>query len=261
MEAVMDKGMGEPGTAGGREAAIEELRTRLAETQHELDALTYAISHDLRAPLRTLYGFSTLLIKKHGDSLEGQPLDYLQRIISGAARLETMIEELLKLSRVGRAEMHLQTVDLSILVLTVIDELRAADPERKVEVEIEQGVACYGDPGMLRTVLYNLLQNSWKFTGATSFPRIRFFAREKSGQRRYCISDNGAGFAAGQADRLFKPFQRLHLESEFPGVGMGLALVKKIVQRHGGTVHAEGDEGAGATFCFTIAETAEMKTP
>ena len=254
----MDNGMSGPGMAGGREA-IEELRMSLAETRNELDALTYAISHDLRAPLRTLYGFSTLLIRKYGDTMEGQPLDYLQRIMAGAARLETMIEELLKLSRVGRVEMQLQAVDLSTLASMVVDELRAADSGRTVEVEIEQGLSCYGDPGMLRTVVYNLLQNAWKFTAGTSYARIGFFAREESGRRRYCISDNGAGFAAGQADRLFKPFQRLHLESEFPGVGMGLALVKKIIRRHGGSVHGEGDEGAGATFCFTVAGTADRK--
>lgn len=235
-----------------QQLVVEELRARLSEVEQELDSLTYAISHDLRAPLRTLFGFSTLLVRKYGENLEGQPLDYLRRIISGATRMETMIEELLKLSRVGRAEIRCEPVDLSAVASAVIDEMRGADPGRAVVVEIEGGLSCTGDPSMLRTVLYNLLHNAWKFTGGTPSPHIRFFAQFKNGLCFYCVKDNGAGFAAGQADRLFRPFQRLHLETEFPGVGMGLALVKKIIQRHGGIVSAEGGEGAGATFCFAV---------
>jgi len=241
-----------PDSVARQERLIEELRNRLAEAGQEHDFLMYAISHDLRAPLRTLYGFSTLLIKKYGDKLEEQPRDYLQRIIAGAARMEAMIEELLKLSRIGRAEIRHEPIDLSGLADALIGELRAADPARRVEVEVEQGLSCHGDPGMLRTVLHNLLQNAWKFTAGTPSPRIQFFARHDNGEHWYCVKDNGAGFAANQTDRLFKPFQRLHLDTEFPGVGMGLALVKKIISRHGGNVRAEGEEGTGANFCFSL---------
>lgn len=248
-------------TTWHREQTCEEVQSRLVAAEHELQSLTYAISHDLRAPLRTLYGFSTLLIRKYGEKLDGQPLDYLQRIISGAARLEAMIDALLNLSRTGMTEMHHEMVDLSAIASTVIEELRAANPERKVEVEVQQGIRCHGDSGLLRTVLQNLLHNAWKFSGNCAPTRIRLFARTENGGRWYCIADNGAGFAAGQADRLFKPFQRLHLETEFPGVGMGLALVKKIIERHGGSVHGEGAEGAGATFCFTVPEPPDELQP
>lgn len=241
-----------PDSIERQERLVEELRNRLVEAGQEHDFLMYAISHDLRAPLRTLYGFSTLLVKKYGDRLEEQPRDYLQRIISGAARMEAMIEELLKMSRIGRAEIRREQVDLSDVADALIGELRAADPARQVVVEVQQGLSCQGDPVMLRTVLYNLLQNAWKFTSGTPAPCIQFFSRHDNGEPWYCVKDNGAGFAANQADRLFKPFQRLHLDTEFPGLGMGLALVKKIISRHGGKVCAEGEEGTGANFCFSL---------
>lgn len=234
------------------ESHIKELTEQLAHARKELDELSYAISHDFRAPLRTVFGFTQLLVRKYRDSLEGQALDYLDRIGSGAARMERMIEDLLKLSRTGRAEVQREEIDATALVHSVMDELQAAEPERNVELNVQSGLGLNADPRLLRMLFQHLLENAWKFTRGVAAPRIEVMVQEMNGLTFCCVRDNGAGFTMNQADRLFRPFQRLHLESEFPGTGIGLAIVKKIVDRHGGTVMAEGAEGSGATFCFWL---------
>lgn len=234
------------------EGRIEHLTEQLSIVRKELDELTYAISHDLRAPLRSVFGFTQLLARKHSSRLDGQALDYLGRIGSGAARMEQMIEALLLLSRTGRMEVHREEVNAAAVVRSVMDELREAEPERAVELHVDDPLKLYADPRLVRLIFSNLLGNAWKFTGGVAEPRIQVVVQEMNGTVFCCVRDNGAGFAMNQADRLFRPFQRLHLDSEFPGIGMGLAIVKKIVDRHGGTVMAEGEEGRGAKFCFSL---------
>ncbi|SNB46568.1 ATP-binding protein [Geobacter sp. DSM 9736] len=241
------------GTLPETDARVAELAERLAEARGELDALTYAISHDLRAPLRTVYGFVQLLERKYRERLEGQAIEYLERIGSGIQRMEKLIADLLELSRTGTREMQRERVDLSALAHALLEDLRKSEPGRVVEVSVEPGLVVSGDPVLLRALLHHLLGNAWKFTGGKPSAHITFGTRTTGEQRQFCVIDNGAGFTPGQAHRLFNPFQRLHLESEFPGTGIGLAVVKKIVVRHGGTVTGEGEEGKGAAFCFTLA--------
>lgn len=239
-------------TSPGRGSRIDELTDQLTEARKELEELSYAVSHDLRAPLRTVFGFTQLLVKKYRDRLEGQALDYLERIGSGAARMERMIEDLLRLSRTGRMDVQREEVDATAIARSVVEELQAADPKRPCEIDVQEGMRLDADPRQLRMVFQSLLENAWKFTRHVASPRIEVRVQQMNAQTFCCVRDNGAGFTMNQADRLFRPFQRLHLESEFPGTGIGLAIVKKIVDRHGGRVMAEGAEGHGAMFCFSL---------
>ncbi|ACM21913.1 sensor histidine kinase [Geotalea daltonii FRC-32] len=236
------------------EKQLEERTLQLQEAQQELGSLNYAISHDLRSPLRNIFGFAHLLSKKYGDRLQGQGLEYLEMIMSGVARMGRMIDDLLTLSRIGRLEMKKETVDLSAMATAILQELQESQPERQTQVEVAPEIKVTGDRQLLQAALRNLLDNAWKFTRDTQPAIIRFGSRQEGDRTVYFVRDNGAGFAADQLYRLFNPFQRLHLESEFPGTGMGLAIVKKAIQRHGGRVSAEGAEGEGATFYFTLGE-------
>lgn len=226
-----------------QESPIEQ-RARQLET--ELSAFAWSVSHDLRAPLRIIDGFSEALEEEYRDGLDEKGLEYLSRIRGAAGRMNELLNALLELSRVSRDEIRRETVRLSEIAATIAADLRASDPGREVEFSIEPGVTAEGDPALLTRVLQNLLGNAWKFTSKKAAATIGFGAEEREGKRILWVRDDGAGFDPEYAGRLFGAFQRLHADSEFPGVGMGLAVVKRIIHRHGGSVRAEGKVGEGA---------------
>ena len=230
-----------------------EMRTReLSEANRELESFSYSVSHDLRAPLRAIEGFARVLGDRYGTVLDEAGRDYLQRVRGAAARMSELIESMLKLARVGRGEVQREPLDLSRMARDIFAELRAAGPGREVEVEIMPDLRATGDPVLVRSLLQNLLGNAWKFTRDRTHPRIEFGAGERDGEPAFYVRDNGAGFSQAYADKLFRPFQRVHADEAFAGEGIGLASVKRIVERHGGNVAAEGKEGEGATFWFTL---------
>lgn len=227
------------------------LADAVTHTERELTSLNYAVSHDLRAPLRAIDGFGRILLEECGATLDSKHMNYLQRIGAAARELGVLIDDLLQLSRVGRAELRPGPLDLSELAHRVAGDLRASEP-RAVEIVIEDGLVAHGDRSLMRLAVEHLMGNSWKFTGATPSPRIEFRAERVGGATVFVIRDNGAGFDPARADRLFQPFQRLHTAAEFEGAGIGLAVVHKIVDRHGGRVWAEGQPGLGASVYFTL---------
>ena len=234
--------------AATREALVAELELKNAE----LESFSYSVSHDLRAPLRSIDGFSQALLEDYAEKVDAKGQDYLKRVRAAAQRMGALIDDLLELSRVGRAELRRERTDLSILARSVAGELEAADPVRRVEFVIQDGLVANADPRLLRIVLQNLLGNAWKFTGKTAKAVIEVGATDSDGRVTYFVRDNGVGFDMAHAQKLFTPFQRLHSEAEFPGTGIGLATVQRIVGRHGGTVRAEGKTDTGATISFTI---------
>ena len=234
--------------AEARAALVEELERK----NRELEAFSYSVSHDLRAPLRGIDGFSQALLEDYGATLDGRAHDYLRRVRGAAQRMGELIDDLLELSQVGRAPLRRQLVDLSAIARTVVDALQRGDPDRQIEVRIAHGVTADGDPSLLRALLENLLGNAWKFTATTPMPTIDFAARSSADGVTYVVRDTGVGFDMAFADRLFSPFQRLHTVTEFPGTGIGLATVHRIVDRHGGRVWAESEIGKGAAFFWTL---------
>lgn len=234
------------------EDSLEQKRQALEIANEELRAFSYSVSHDLRAPLRTLSGFSTALAEDCPDELTDMGREYLARIRSGCQRMEEMIEGLLTLSRVSQSEMSLASVSLSKIAGRILRELAAQEPARQIEVDIETGLAAVGDPRLLTVALENLLQNAWKFTAGREDARIRFYREQVDDDTVFCIGDNGAGFDMRYARDLFTPFTRLHQQAEFPGSGIGLATAQRVILRHGGLIWAEGKVGEGACFCFTL---------
>lgn len=218
----------------------------------ELEAFSYSVSHDLRAPLRAIDGFSQALLEDYTDLLDDQGQDYLQRVRAATQKMAQLIDDLLKLSRLTRGELSLAQVDLSAIARGVAAELKKSQPGRRVTFRIAPGLTDTGDPNMLKVVVENLLGNAWKFTGRKEEATIEFGAAEVGGRAAFFIRDDGAGFDMTYADKLFATFQRLHQDRDFPGTGIGLSLVKRIVVRHGGSVWAEGKVGRGATFWFTL---------
>ncbi|MCK6554972.1 PAS domain S-box protein [Candidatus Binatia bacterium] len=241
----------------GRKRAEERqrrLQTALEGANRELEAFSYTVSHDLRAPLRSIEGFSQLLAETNAERLDEDGHDYLRRILAAVRRMGELINDLLQLSRVTRSPLQPVRTDLSKLARAVVETLREREPTRQVEVVIEDGMSARGDTGLLRVVLDNLLGNAWKFTGRRDDARIEFRSLRRNGHAVYIVRDNGAGFDMAYAGKLFGAFQRLHMTSEFEGTGIGLATVQRIVHRHGGEIWAEGTLGEGATFSFTIGE-------
>ncbi|HJW26728.1 MAG TPA: PAS domain S-box protein [Rhodocyclaceae bacterium] len=236
------------------ERRVEARTAELQAANTELESFTYAVSHDLRAPLRAMNGFSAILVDEHGRALDSEGRHLLAQIRSGAQHMGELIDGLLALARSTRGEMRRAPVDLSALAERILAELARTEPNRQVAWEVEPGLVAQGDGRMLEALMTNLLSNAWKYTARTPQARIRFHAEERDGQRLYCVADNGAGFDSGYAGRLFQPFQRLHRQDEYPGIGVGLATVKRIVERHGGTIEAEGKPGEGARFRFTLPE-------
>jgi PAS domain S-box-containing protein len=245
-----------------RKEAEEAVRTlNQSELQHavqleaankELEAFSYSVSHDLRAPLRSIDGFSLALMEDYADKLDEQANSHLKRIRAATQRMAELIDDLLKLARVTRTEMRTEAVDLSALANSILAECRKTDPNRQVECIVQDHVSGHGDPGLLHLVLENLLGNAWKFTSKTPRAMIQFAVADKDGEAVYFVHDNGAGFDMAYAEKLFGAFQRLHTAADFPGIGVGLATVQRIVHRHGGWVTAEGSEDKGATFSFTL---------
>ncbi|MHB9024640.1 MAG: PAS domain S-box protein [Armatimonadota bacterium] len=233
----------------------EDLRHRTVELEasnREMEAFTYSVSHDLRAPLRSIDGFSQSLLMEYVDTLDEEGKDSLHRVRAAAQRMGQLIDDLLRMSRVTRAEMTREQIDLTAMATDIAENLRETQPEREVEFVIAPDVRSYGDPNLLRIVLDNLLGNSWKFTSTRPVGRIEFGMRYENGESVYFVRDNGVGFDMEYGEKLFVPFQRLHAITEFPGTGIGLALVKRIIERHGGRVWAEGEIDRGATFYFTL---------
>lgn len=224
----------------------------LASANHELESFSYSVSHDLRAPLRVIDGFSAALLEDCAAQLDQMGRDYLQRIRAGTQRMAVLIDDLLNLSRVARSEMRRDSVDLSVLALSVAAELQKMQPNRSVDFRIEPGVEATGDPHLLRVVLENLLGNAWKFTSKRTCPQIEFGRTSVNGAQAYFVRDNGAGYDSAYSSKLFAAFQRLHGANEFPGTGVGLATVQRIIRRHGGTIWAEGEIDKGASFYFTL---------
>jgi PAS domain S-box-containing protein len=232
---------------------LQQYAADLTAANRELEAFSYSVSHDLRAPLRTIDGFSQALLEDSGDRLGPDGHDPLRRIRGAAQHMGEQIDDLLKLARVTRADLHLETIDLSALAQTTLSALTVTHQDRTVEWHVEPGLRAAGDPRLIQIVMTNLLENAWKFTGKRAQAHIEFGMREAPGQtREYFVRDNGAGFDATYASKLFSAFQRLHHLADFPGSGIGLATVQRIVMRHGGRVRAEGTPGHGATFSFTL---------
>lgn len=234
------------------EQRVRERTAALEAANRELEAFSYSVSHDLRAPLRSINGFSRAVLEEYGDKLDEQGSRYLHYAHEASLRMGRLIEDLLELSRVARGELRRRTVDLSALAALVMADLRQAQPDREADVKIAPGLVACGDEGLLRIVLENLLGNAWKFTSKRPNARIEMGSLLSNGRLAYFVKDNGAGFNPQHAARLFGVFQRLHSQDEFPGTGVGLATVKRILARHGGEVWAEGKVEEGATFYFTL---------
>jgi signal transduction histidine kinase len=231
---------------------LERANAELGRTNKELEAFSYSVSHDLRAPLRAIDGFSKMLLDRLGAQLDEEGRHYLDRVRAGTTRMGALIDDLLELSRITRATLRDEPVDLSAMARAIVEELRRREPARAVTVEIAPGLTVRGDRRLLNVALENLLGNAWKFTGKRADAHL-WFGREGDA---FFVRDDGAGFDMAYADKLFAPFQRLHRASEFEGTGIGLATVQRVVARHGGRIWAQGAEGEGATFSFTIGETA-----
>ena len=235
-----------------RTRELEKRAAELLAANSELDAFAYSVSHDLRAPLRSIDGFSQVLLEDYGAQLDDAGRDSLHRVRAASQRMATLIDDLLKLARVTRTEMRTERVDLSGLARDIVGEIQRTTPDRQVDFAIAPGLEAEGDTQLLRVVLDNLLRNGWKYTGKQPQPRVEFTAMDENGDRVFVIKDNGAGFDMTYADKLFGVFQRLHSSAEFEGTGVGLATVRRIINRHGGRIWAEGVVDQGATFYFTL---------
>lgn len=234
------------------EHRVVERTSELERANSELEAFSYSVSHDLRAPLRSIASFSMILQEDLAEQLDEDSKDNLARIRAAAQKMTDLIDALLRFSRIARAEMVRSDVDLSAMAETIVSELRRREPDREVEVEIEAGIHGRADPHLVHVVLENLLENSWKFAAKTSDARISFKKSLERGQTVFRVTDNGVGFDQEYVDKVFKPFERLHTDREFPGTGIGLATTKRIIERHGGQIWAESQVGSGATFAFTL---------
>ena len=233
------------------ERQVAQRTAELQAANEELDSFAYAVSHDLRAPLRAMNGFSEALIEDHIDELSEPARAHLDQIRFASARMHSLIDGLLALSRATRGDLDRTEVNLSEMVARQIADLKEQNPERQVEVEIEPDVVMEGDGRMLEAVITNLVDNAWKYSAGANPARIQFGSTELDGQRAVFIEDNGAGFDMRHSAALFKPFQRLHRQDEFPGIGIGLATVQRIIHRHGGTLTASASPGQGARFVWT----------
>ncbi len=226
---------------------------QLEFSNKELESFIYSVSHDLRAPLRHISGFSDLLKKNIADKLDEKGQRYFSLIQDASEKMSRLIDDLLNLSRISRQEISRTEVDMSVIVGSIIKDLREAQPNRSVEVDIREGLTALADSGLIEVALSNLLGNSWKFTAKTEHARIEFGSVEQDGKIFYCVRDNGVGFDQQYAGKMFWPFHRLHSEAAFEGTGIGLAIVDRIIRCHGGKIWAEGIEGKGAKICFSLA--------
>lgn len=237
---------------------IEHDHFELAALNKELEAFSYSVSHDLRSPLRSIDGFSLALLEDYGDKLDDEGKGFINRIRAATQRMGQLIDDLLGLSKVTRAELRLQSVDLGAMAKEIATALQNETPSRAVDWIIDDGLTMHADSSLMRIALFNLLENAWKFTARTPVAVIRIGARQQEGKRVFFVADNGAGFDMAYADKLFAAFQRLHLAGDFPGTGIGLAIVRRVISRHKGDIWAEARNGEGASFFFTIGDLEEL---
>jgi light-regulated signal transduction histidine kinase (bacteriophytochrome) len=231
---------------------FREANERLESAVRELEAFSYSVSHDLRAPLRTISAFTQALAEDLRYQLDDKSRDHLRRVLAAAARMNELIDALLELSRISRSSLGRHKVDVTALANAVVDELRRRDVTRRLSATIAPDMTAQADGRLVRIVLDNLVGNAWKFTAKTANPHVEIGMENHDGELVFFIRDNGAGFDMAYAERLFTPFQRLHSEREYAGTGIGLATVRRIIERHGGRIWADSKPGAGATFYFTL---------
>jgi PAS domain S-box-containing protein len=243
------------------ERRVEERTAELTAANHELDSFAYSVSHDLRAPLRAMNGFSQALLEDYGASLDGEARLYLDEIGDASRKMGELIDGMLVLSRCTRGELRRDDIDLTALAKRELEDLARDTPGRRVDWQVEPGLHARADQRMIEVVLRNLLGNAWKYTSRSDAPRIRVYAGAVDGLAGFCVADNGAGFQMEHAEQLYQPFRRLHRQDEFPGIGVGLATVQRILHRHGGEIRARATVGAGATFCFTLPDTTHEDAP
>lgn len=234
------------------ESRVKERTAELEFLNQELEAFSYSVAHDLRAPLRSMNGYSQILLNDYGEKLDDEGKNFLNKISESAKRMNRLIEDLLKLSQVTRSEINKQKVDLSELAEDIVADLRKDWPSRKIDIDIQKDVTCFGDVKLLEIALRNLIGNSWKFTIHKENPRISFGSVNRSGKTIYYVRDNGVGFDESHEETLFIAFQRLRNAKEFEGTGVGLAIVQRVIMRHGGIIRAKAKENRGATFYFTL---------
>jgi PAS domain S-box-containing protein len=238
----------------GLEQRIHTRTGELEQANKELAAFTYSVSHDLRAPLRSIVGFSEAILEDYSHRLDDQGIDFLERICLAGKRMNELIDDLLKLSRVTRQELHCDCVDLSSMAEAALNYLKERDSHRNAELTVAPGLFASGDAALLRIALDNLIDNAWKYTAAINTARIEFGAESGNGKITYFIRDNGVGFDMAHAEKIFQAFQRLHSVHDYPGTGIGLSIVQRIIERHGGTIWSSASPGKGSTFCFTLPE-------
>jgi light-regulated signal transduction histidine kinase (bacteriophytochrome) len=238
--------------ADASEALVAERTRQLAATVAELESFSYSVAHDLRAPLRSIQSFANILREDHAHQLQGEALDYMTRIIRSSERMSELIDDLLRLSRIGRGDIRRETVNISAMMSAIGVELAARQPDRKVNLDIQSGIEVQGHAKLLLIAFENLLGNAWKFTGRCDVASIRVFASEQEGLQKICISDNGAGFDMLYLHKLFAPFQRLHRAEDFEGTGIGLVTARRVLARHGGDVTIESIEDHGTTVSVLI---------
>jgi len=231
---------------------LEIRNLALEELNKELESFSYAVSHDLRSPLRSIHGFGEALQQSAAGKLSAEEAGWLQKIADAAARMDRLTEDLLRLSRITRSQLKREPTDLSLLAREVIHELRQSHPGRHVVFAISDSLWAMADPALMRAALDNLLGNAWKYTGKRPQALISFGKERREDQAVYCVRDNGAGFDMAYAAKLFAPFQRLHSAREFPGSGVGLACAARIIRKHGGRIWADAKTGEGAAFFFTL---------
>lgn len=243
------------------EQLVSDRTADLQAANRELAAFTYSASHDLRAPARSVIGFGEALLEEYGGGLDERGLDYLARILRAGQRMTQLVDDLLQLSKVTRAPVRRIPVDISAFAQTALDDLSTTEPDRSVEIAVQPGIILPGDPQLLQLLVENLVANAWKYTRGSTPGRIDVGHYLREGRHHCYVRDNGTGFDPRHAGKLFQPFQRLHNDQEFEGSGIGLATVRRVVERHRGSVWAEGALGQGATFWFSIPEHGDLPPP
>ncbi len=233
---------------------MRDRTVQLEVANRELESFSYSVSHDLRGPLRGIDGWSLALVEEYRDKLDAQACEYLDYIRSDAQRMGQLIDDMLRLAHVSRGRMEPAPVDIGAISQAVAARLQERQPSRRVEFTVQPGLTAWGDAGLLEIALTNLIDNAWKFSSKRPVARVEFGRTEVDGRSAFFIRDNGVGFDMAYVHKLFGPFQRLHKSSEFPGTGIGLAIVQRVVHRHNGRVWAEAEPDGGATFYFTLQE-------
>jgi light-regulated signal transduction histidine kinase (bacteriophytochrome) len=234
------------------EARVALRTADLERANKELETFSYSVAHDLRAPLRAMTGFSAIVLEENQGKLDAASVRYLQRVKAGGEYMGELVDDLLDLARISRQEMRRQEINLGAVARKVASSLTEANPARRVDIEIKGHMRAVCDPGLIEIVMSNLIGNAWKFTAKVAEARIEVGVKRRDGKSVYFVRDNGAGFDMAYTKNLFAPFQRLHRREDFDGTGIGLSLVKRIIDKHGGTVWAEGERGKGASFYFTL---------